>query len=147
MTQGEPEGEKVAPLGVEALRVFYMGVGILLALAASLAAMVGFYSWKMPARDFVAPKEFPSPGVFQHQAGERHKLVEDQRRRLDDAAVPIAKAMEMIAARGQSAFLPLPLETPPPSVATRQTPNAVAAPPGRAKVGHHKRGRSQVRTR
>lgn len=145
MTQGEPGKEKVAPLGVEALRVFYIGVGILLALAASLATMVGFYSWKTPARDFVPPKAFPSPSVFEHQAGERRKLFEDQRRRLDDAAVPIAKAMEMIAARGQSAFSPLPHEMPPPSVATRQTQRAVATPPSRAEGGHHKRRRSKAR--
>ncbi len=144
MTEDEQGKEKVAPLGVAALRVFYVGVGILLALTASLAAMVGFYTWKTPARNFVEPKTFPAPSVFQSQAGERRRLIEEQRRRLDAAAVPIAKAMELIGARGQSAFSSLPQEKPAPTVAAKETQSA-AAPPRRPTAGGQKRHRTKSR--
>ncbi len=146
MSHDEPEKEKVAPLGVESMRVFLVGVGILLALVASLAAMVGFYAWKMPARNFLPPKTFPGPSVFQPQAGERDRLFSDQRRRLDEAAVPISKAMSMIAKRGRSAFFPLPVEKPAPTIAAQED-KAVASPPRQSKSDRENHRRVKRRKR
>lgn len=146
MSHDEPGNEKVAPLGVESTQVFFVGVCILLALVACLAAMVGFYSWKIPARDFLSPKTFPGPSVFQAQAGERDRLFAEQRRRLDGAAVPISEAMSMIARRGQAAFLPLPVQQSAPTVAAQES-KAVAGPARHMKSERqtHRRGKRRTR--
>lgn len=130
MSQDAPEKEKVAPLGVDALRVFFFGVGILVALAVALAAMVAFYDWKTPAGSVSAPKAFPSPNVFGQQASEWRRLDEEQRSHLESAAVPIANAMALIAARGQSAYSPLPQaqEQPQQTVVTPAPSRGVTAP-------------------
>ncbi len=138
MSEDHAEKEQVAPLGVQSLRVFVIGIGILLGLAASLAAMVGFYSWKTPARDFSPPKAFPSPSVFEKQGQERIELYARQRRQLDSAGVPIAIAMAMIAERGRMAYSPLSQAQEKPSqTASAKTPNV--ATPRSGGGGHRKR--------
>lgn len=139
MSQDAPEKEKVAPLGVDALRVFFIGIAILVALAVSLGAMVGFYDWKTPARSVSAPKAFPSPNVFGPQGSERRRLDEEQRNRLESAAIPIAQAMALIAARGQSAYSPLPqAQEQPAQVRVTPAPSRAAGAPIHPKAAGHK---------
>jgi hypothetical protein len=132
--------DHLAPPDIDARRVFFVALAILLALAASLAAMVGFYGLEAPSRTFSGPRIFPAPRVFQDQGRERHELYAAQRRRLDEAAVPMAKAMELIAGRGQSAYSPLPQgeEKRPETAAAPEKPS-IAAPPARPKLEQRRR--------
>lgn len=145
MSDDRTEKEQVAPLGVQSLRVFLIGIGILVALAASLATMVGFYSWKTPARDFPPLKTFPAPRVLEKQGQERSELYAQQRRRLDNAAVPIEVAMAMIAQRGRMAYSPLPQAQEKPQLATTEAGNVAGQ---RSKAGgHRKRHRGRHKNR
>jgi hypothetical protein len=148
MSETDAEKDKVAPLGVHALRVFSVGVGILVALLAAIAAMVGFYSLYAPSRQLTQPEIFPSPRVFERQGMERRELHAEQRRRLDRAAVPITQAMGLVVARGQSAYSPLiqPKEKPPTVAGGQKTPS-VAALPARPRVERQRRQRHPTRGR
>ncbi len=150
MPEADAEKDKVAPEGVHALRVFSIGLGILVALAAALATMVGFFSLYAPSRQFARPETFPSPRIFERQGAERKELYAEQRRRLDQAAVPIMEAMGLVVARGSSAYSPLnqtqEKKTPAPAVSSQEKPN-VAAPPAHPNVGQRTRQRHRQRPR
>ncbi|MEK4031857.1 hypothetical protein WOC76_00050 [Methylocystis sp. IM3] len=135
MSQNAPEKEKVAPLGVDALRVFFFGIGILVALAVALAAMVAFYNWNVPARSAPTPKAFPSPNVFASHGNERRRLDEEQRSHLESGAIPIMQAMALIAARGQSAYSPLPqIQEQPQQIVVPRVSSRAAVTPTHPKV-------------
>jgi hypothetical protein len=68
-----------------------------------------------------APEVFPKPQLQPHPQADLKKYMETQRKRLNQAgwidkpagiaAIPIDKAMRIIAGRGASAFAPLPEAT------------------------------------
>src|SRR5262252_6789043 len=97
---------------------------VLWAAAAAVALMLGaiwglsaVYDWQVTIRTLPAPEQFPSPRVQTHQAEQRQDLLAAQRRQLTGYAwanqnktlvrIPIERAMEIIAQRGEEAYAPL----------------------------------------
>jgi hypothetical protein len=94
--------------------------GAFAAVVLMLAAIWGLnaiYDWQVLNRTLPAPEQFPSPRVQTHQAEQRQDLLAEQRRRLTGyewanqnktlVRIPIERAMEIIAQRGEEAYAPL----------------------------------------
>lgn len=109
------------------------------------ALAIGFlyeiYQHSVPIKDLPSPQTFAEPRVTTSQAevSERDRLASEQRRRLDTwrwanaehtlVQIPIDRAMQLLAQRGNDAWAPLlPSPTPALSSPTAGAQNATTAP-------------------
>ncbi len=115
------ERDGLSPPGVQISRVLVAVGGIIVLLAGSLAAMIGFYSWQTPSRVFTPPREFPAPRLFTGETKELDATRAAQQKRLEGerqgdkvVSIPIEQAMQIIAGRGTKAFDPIGEQPAPP---------------------------------
>jgi len=97
----------------------------LILLAGAIAVFYEIYNVSVPVKIVPAPQSFPQPQVVtgSAEAAQLHRLNADQARRLDSwrwanakhtlVLVPIARAMQLLVAKGGDAWAPL--ETAPPA--------------------------------
>lgn len=113
------ETEKPGFESPEISRPWFVGaavLGFLLFAIVLMAILLAVYSGVAPEPK--APETFPNPQLQPHPQADLKTYMEAQQKRLDQAgwidkksgiaAIPIDKAMRIIAGRGASAFAPLP---------------------------------------
>ena len=103
--------------GVADRRVVAVAIALMLMMLGSVAMLVGFYVWRLPERSLPAPRQLPAPQVRVDERALRLQLEAEQRRRLSGyrwenpektvIGIPIERAMQILAARGNAAFDPL----------------------------------------
>jgi len=113
-----------------------LGTGLFLALA--LAALYFFYKPHVAAVQPPVPSRFPEPRIQSDPAGDLRDFQAAQRSQLDGyawvdresglARVPVSRAMEALAARGEAAWAPL--EAPRPGIPLPVRPQAARVPEG-----------------
>jgi hypothetical protein len=121
--------------------VILAGIGALLLVTAAIGFLFGIYQHSIPTKDIPPPQTFAEPRVTTSQAevSERERLASEQRQRLDTwrwanaehtlVQIPIDRAMQLLAQRGNDAWAPLlPSPTPALSSPTPDTQNATTAP-------------------
>lgn len=120
--------------------VLYSALGALLLLALSVAVLRAVYYWQVPVQSFPAPAKFPQPRVETGQRAERDRLAREQNARLSGyhwvdrnsgiIQIPIARAMQILAAEGASGWAPLAspqaLSAPGAGAERLTTPQAAA---------------------
>ncbi|TPG53169.1 hypothetical protein EAH89_17815 [Roseomonas nepalensis] len=110
------------PIGIAAWTAAAVGLGTALFLAASMA---GLYLLYRPEMGAVAPPRaarFPEPRIQSDPTGDLLDLQAEQRRQAQGyawvdrerglARIPVARAVESLAARGQAAYDPLQAPEP-----------------------------------
>ena len=121
----DPEADvELEPAGVSLWPVLFGALACLVLMLAAIWGLSAIYDRQVPDRAPPAPEQFPSPRVQTHQAEQRQDLLAAQRRRLTGyewaspnktvVRIPIERAMEIIAQRGEEAYAPLL----PPGAAT-----------------------------
>lgn len=147
------------PGGVRTGYVLTAAFGAILLLAGAIGVLYAVYSAWVPRSKLPPQPTFPAPQLESHPAVELNRLLERQRARLHGyrwlnsehtlVAIPIERAMQLIAQRGDTAFAPIasegtatgapsaaapaapPLQHPPPPPQTPPTvPSNRAAPAG-----------------
>ena len=108
---------KLEPAGVSLWPVLCGAFAAVVLMLAAIWGLNAIYHWQVPNRTLPAPEQFPSPRVQTHQAEQRQDLLAAQRRRLTGyewanqnktlVRIPIERAMEIIAQRGEEAYAPL----------------------------------------
>jgi hypothetical protein len=121
--------------GVADRRVVAVAVALMLMMLGSVAMLVGFYVWQLPERSLPAPRPLPSPQVGVDERALRLQIEAAQRQRLSGyrwansektvIGIPIERAMQILAARGNRAFDPL--VSPGASAPASGAANAAAA--------------------
>lgn len=106
----EPPHVDVGPVALTAL-------ACVLFLLASIAGLGWMYRSDVPAQPPAPPRPFPSPQLRTDEADELHRLQAEQRARLAGyrwvdkragiVAIPIERAMDIIAHRGAAAYDPI----------------------------------------
>ncbi|MGO4707350.1 hypothetical protein AB4072_16420 [Microvirga sp. 2MCAF38] len=103
--------------GVATRPVLLVVIGFFAFVGVSLALLKAYYTWTIRTPVFTPPRLFPEPRLqadprpdLEHlQAAQRRQLMEyawvDRNRSL--IRIPITRAMDLIAARGEQAFSPL----------------------------------------
>jgi hypothetical protein len=124
--------ERYEPGGVSTWWVLAFAAGFLILLAASVGGLYAVFVSVVPADHTPVVRQFPQPRQEAHPSQELHALLGRQREELSGyrwadpdhtfAAIPIERAMQIIAARGADAFGPI--ESGPPA-----PPPAQGAPP------------------
>lgn len=121
--------------------VILAAIGALLLAASAIGFLYEIYQHSVPIKDLPSPQTFAEPRVTTSQAevSERDRLASEQRRRLDTwrwanaehtlVQIPIDRAMQLLAQRGNDAWAPLlPSPTPALSSPTAGAQNATTAP-------------------
>jgi hypothetical protein len=121
--------------------VILAAIGALLLAALAIGFLYEIYQHSVPIKDLPSPQTFAEPRVTTSQAevSERDRLASEQRRRLDTwrwanaehtlVQIPIDRAMQLLAQRGNDAWAPLlPSPTPALSSPTAGAQNATTAP-------------------
>jgi hypothetical protein len=116
--------------GVRTGRIVAIAGGILLFLLMSFGLLMAFYRWQVPSYHAPPPREFPAPRVFGDHTGELNDLLAAQQQSLRSyrwmdrdagiVAIPIERAMELIAQRGAAAYAPIVAATSPQQPAPSQ---------------------------
>lgn len=139
-----PSGPPVEGPQVATRPVLYAAFGFLGFVTLSLVGLRAYYAWSVERPVVVTPRPFPEPRLGTDAGGELKRLQAEQRRRLSTYAwvdrerelvqVPIERAVDLLARRGQDAYAPLeaPPTTPDPRAAAAE---AVTAAQGRAAGG------------
>jgi hypothetical protein len=115
--------DRLAPPTIAVRRILLLAVGTLAFLAATFAGLsLVFFSTVAPRR-MPPPRTFPAPGLSAHPATELNDLLAAQRKALGSyrwanaehtlVAIPIERAMKIIAERGAQGYAPVTAETPP----------------------------------
>jgi hypothetical protein len=117
--------EHLAPATVDTRRVLAVAAGVLLFLAASMAILAWVFFVFTAGNRTPAPKPFPQPQLQVHGASDLKQLLSRQRAELnsyrwtdashDFIAIPIERAMEIVAARGPQGYQPIAPPRPAPS--------------------------------
>jgi hypothetical protein len=124
------------------VRVVILGaIGALLLVALAIGFLYGIYQHSVAIKDLPPPQTFAEPRVTTSQAEvfERERLASEQRQRLDTwrwanaehtlVQIPIDRAMQLLAQRGNDAWAPLlPSPTPALSSPTAGAQNTTTAP-------------------
>jgi hypothetical protein len=92
--------------GVDTVRILAIAGGLLIFLGISMSALAWTYFAVVPAETIV-PAHLPAPEVRPDERREIHASLEQQRRRLDQGAIPIEHAMAAIVAKGAHAYDPI----------------------------------------
>jgi hypothetical protein len=97
--------------------VVAVAVGLMVMMLGAVAMLLGFYVWRLPERALPAPRQLPAPQVrtderLLRQQIEKRQLALLAGYRWEDAGktvigIPIARAMQILAARGARAYDPL----------------------------------------
>ena len=105
------------PPGPPARPIVLIAAGTLIFLAASFGILIGFFRWQVPERNFTAPRVFPAPRVFSDESDELKLLRAEQERRIQSyrwvnrnkgvIGIPIDRAMQIVAGRGDKGYAPL----------------------------------------
>jgi hypothetical protein len=144
--------EHYEPGGVTTSYVLLAAVGALLLLAGAIGGLYAIYAAWVPNPKPPAERTFPTPRLEAHPAAELHRLLARQHKEMNGyqwansqhtlVAIPIDRAMELIAKRGDKAFAPVnapkpiaggPTPTPGPA-APPTVPKNRAAPAGQVKT-------------
>lgn len=124
--------EQRESLAIPAWTIAGVGLGTALFLALSMGGLYLLYRPKAEAVQVPVPARFPEPRVQSDPAGDLRDLQAAQRDQLEGyawvdragglARIPVARAMESLAARGDAAFAPL--EAPVPGMPLPVRPEA-----------------------
>ncbi len=106
----EPAAVATGPLAL-------IAAGALIFLAAVLTVLGAIYSREVPIKTVPGPQQFPAPRVETDEHDALEKLIAAQRQTLNSygwandqhtlVRIPIARAMALIAAKGQQAYDPV----------------------------------------
>ncbi|MFT8244731.1 hypothetical protein [Roseomonas sp. BN140053] len=117
---------------IRAGTVLGVGFGTAALLAVTLGGVYGYFHWAGVRTDIPRPARFPEPRVQSDPAGDLRDLQAAQRAQLEGYAwvdrerglirIPVARAMAILAARGEAALAPL--EAPDPAVPMPVRPEA-----------------------
>jgi hypothetical protein len=102
---------------VSRLFVGWSALSALLLLVVSIVGLYGIYRATVPNGPAPAIEIFSQPRVDTHESEELHRRLESQTRKLDSwgwsdarhtlAQIPIERAMQLLAQKGNSAYAPL----------------------------------------
>ncbi len=116
--------------------ILYVAGGILLLLAASVGVLIAVFSWQVPNEEPQAPRVFPGPHALEDETTELKNLRAEHEKQLESyawadrnkqkVAIPIERAMQIIAKRGKDAYGPIEQQ----------------GTPGQSSVGQGSQGRS-----
>jgi hypothetical protein len=111
------ERDPLQPTAVDAKRIVIAAAGVLVVLGASMGLLAFAYYTLVPRGGPPAPRDFRQPRLEAHPGAELQQYLTEQRERLNGyrwangdhslVAVPIDRAMAIIAARGPVAYAPL----------------------------------------
>jgi hypothetical protein len=98
-------------------RILLIAGGCLVFLALTFIGLGLIYFSVVPQQRMPPPRTFPAPRLQPHAEGELHQLQKEQRAALDTyrwanpehtlVAIPIERAMKLIAERGPQAYAPV----------------------------------------
>ncbi len=138
VTRTEPEGVAARP-------VLYVAIGFLMFVGVCLAGIFYYYSDVVGARKAPKPGPFPAPQLQRTPLADLEKVQKSQEEQLNGYAwvdkdrgivrVPIERAMQIVASKGEAAFGPLDdlIKAPPQNArlnATAKAAQQVATPNG-----------------
>jgi hypothetical protein len=133
-TQDRPE-----PPDVAVGPVLWGALGSLILMGSAVAGLHAVFVFNVPNRQVPSPAAFPQPQLQTDEVAQRQRIEQQQRQLLTGYAwadrskglvrIPIARAMDLIVARGADAYAPLlpagPALSSPSGGAERQmTPGA-----------------------
>ncbi|HZD91948.1 MAG TPA: hypothetical protein VE224_17750 [Pseudolabrys sp.] len=134
MSDQSQSDDRLEPGGVRTLAVVATAIGFMVLLALSVIILRIIFNMSVTQQGPHAPVVFPAPRVTPNEVNELRHLFAGQRKALSNyrwlnsehtlAAIPIDRAMQLIARRGAEAYAPI-VPTPPKS----KQPNAKAPPP------------------
>ncbi len=124
--------------GVAVGPVLWGALGSLILMAGAVAGLHAIFVLNVPNRRVPPPAAFPQPQLQTDEVAQRQRIEQQQRQRLTGYAwadrrkglvrIPIARAMDLIVARGPGAYAPLlpasPALSSPSAGAERQAPGA-----------------------
>jgi hypothetical protein len=135
----QPRSERLEPGGVHTGWVSLLAAGLMLLLLASVGALYVAFVAFTPANRTPAVRQFPQPRLEADRGQTLHALLEQQRRELSDyrwvdsdhtvVAIPIERAMQIIAARGDKAFAPIANTAGAPAEKPAGEPSGGSEPP------------------
>lgn len=124
--------DELQPPGVPAARVVLISVACLALIAVVLAGSASFFWGETGKGRVPEPATFPAPRILQNQGVERRQLYADQRQRLASyrwidepnqiIAIPIERAMQLIAGSGSNGYAPIGQKAPAPQAQAAATP-------------------------
>ncbi len=126
------------PIGLWSWIVLGVGLGTAAFLFVSMGGLYAYYRWMAVHVAVEQPARFPAPRLQSDPAGDLRDFQAAQREQLVGYAwvdresgrlrIPVARAMEILAGRGQAAYAPL--QEPEPGVPLPVWPQAArTAPP------------------
>jgi len=115
----------LASPAVDTRRVVLVATGIVLFLGLSMAVLAGIFFAVVPSQRAEAPQEFPQPRLRAHPSADLQQYLAKQREALNGyrwansdhslVAIPIERAMALIAERGAKGYEPIVAAKPEPS--------------------------------
>lgn len=109
--------EHLAPATVDASRIAFVAVALLLFLAASMGILAWVFFTVEPGNRVPNLREFPEPKLQAHPAADLQRYLAKQRGGLSGyrwansdhtlVAIPIERAMEIVAQRGPKGYEPI----------------------------------------
>jgi hypothetical protein len=138
----EAHREHLEPGGVRTWSVTAFAAGIILLLIASIIGLHAWFAGTTPADRTPSVRPFPEPQLGADPAADLNAVLATQRAALNTyrwadkdhtlIAIPIARAMQLIAARGDKAYAPIesaaPAPADTPATAPAPTPSAGGKP-------------------
>jgi hypothetical protein len=123
------------PAGIRTAVVGWSAVGTLILLAISIGGLFGIYRMAVPRTPAPSEQTFPKPQVDTSEREEMHRLRDAQNKVLETwrwsdeqhstVQIPIGRAMQLLAGKGDHAYDPLLPEqsamAPPTAAAERTT--------------------------
>lgn len=98
-------------------RVAVIAIGLIAMMLGAVGMLLGFYVWQLPQRGLPPPQQLPAPQVRTDERLLRQQLEAAQLGRLSSyrwedpqktlVAIPIERAMQILAARGSHAYDPI----------------------------------------
>jgi hypothetical protein len=141
----DPHVTRTEPEGVAARPVIYAAGGFLVFVGVCLTGIFYYYSDAIGTRKPPKPEAFPAPQLQRAPFSDLEKLQKGQQEQLNGytwvdkdqgiVRVPIERAMQIVASKGQAAFGPLDdlMKAPPQNAklnATAKAAQQVPAPDG-----------------
>lgn len=138
MTDPSQSDDRLEPGGVRTLAVVATAAGFMVLLALSVILLRIIFNMSVTQHGPQAPTVFPGPQVTAHEVTELRHLFQGQRQALSNyrwlnsehtlVAIPIDRAMQLIAQRGDQAFAPI-VPAPSKSESSKTNPLNPKAPP------------------
>jgi hypothetical protein len=111
------ERDPLEPTAIDAKRIVFVAASVLVFLGASIGMLAFAYYTLVPRGGPPALRDFPQPRLEAQPGAELQQYLAEQRERLNRyhwansdhsvVAIPIDRAMAIIAARGAGAYAPL----------------------------------------